>query len=94
MLAKYIVEFTAPLKKHEVANHYTTDDPVACVEFVEELLVRRFRIKAIRHAGADLSKHEFDRMIQTAAGMLASKSSCTALCISVEEEHSRFGFTA
>ncbi len=94
MLAKYNVEFTAPLKKQTPTTHYTTDDPVACVEFVEELLVGGFHIKAIQHDGLDLPRHDFDKMIRTAAGLVASKSICASLNISAEEEHSRFGFTA
>ena len=40
MIPKYTVEYTAQFKKHAHPNHYTTDDPVACEEFVEELLER------------------------------------------------------
>ena len=94
MLAKYNVEFMAPLRKQAPTNYYTTDDPVACVEFVEDLLERGFRVKAIQHEGVDLSRHEFDRMIKKAGGLLASKAICASLGIAAEEEHSRFGFTA
>ena len=51
-------------------------------------------IRAIKHEGEDLSKHEFDRIVKTAAGMLASKHICASLGIKVEEEKFRFGFTA
>ena len=68
------------------------DDPVACEEFVEELLERGFRIKTIKHEGLDISKPDFDKMIKTAAGMLASKRICASLGIKPEEEHYRFGF--
>ena len=40
-------------KKHAQMNHYSSDDPVACEEFVEELLERGFRIQAIKHEGLD-----------------------------------------
>ena len=72
-------------------QHYT-DDPVTCQEFLTELLERGCRIKAIRHEGVALPKADFDRMIKTAGGMLASRSICAALGISPEEEHFRFGF--
>ena len=94
MLPKYTVEYTAQFRKHAHTNHYSTDDPVACEEFVEELLERGFGIRAIKHDGLDLSKHEFDRMIRNAAGMLASKHICASLGIKSEEEKFRFGFTA
>src|SRR6266516_3233652 len=92
MLPKYTVEYTTQFKKHAQTNHYSTDDPVACEEFVEELLERGFRIQAIKHEGLDLPKHDFDKMIKAAAGMLASKRICAALGIKPDEEHYRFGF--
>jgi hypothetical protein len=92
MLPKYTIEYTTRFKKHAQTNHYSTDDPVASEEFIEELLERGFRIQAIKHDGLDLPKHDFDKLIKTAAGSLASKRICTALGIKPEEEHFRFGF--
>ena len=94
MLPKYTVEYTAHFKKHAQTNHHSTDDPVACEEFVEELLERGFAIRAIKHEGLDLPKPEFDRVVKTAAGMLASRHICASLGIKAEEERFRFGFTA
>jgi hypothetical protein len=94
MLPKYTIEYTTQFKKHAQTNHYSSDDPVACEEFIEELLERGFRIHAIKHEGLDLPMHEFDRMIKTAAGMLASKRICASLGVKSEEEHFRFGFAA
>ena len=94
MIPKYIIEYTAQFKKHAQPNHHSTDDPVACEEFVEELLERGFAIRAIKHEGLELPKNEFDRMVKTAAGMLASKRICASLGIKAEEEKYRFGFTA
>ncbi len=59
-----------------------------------ELLEGGFQIKAIRHEGIELPRTNADKLIKTAAGMLAAKSICNALGISAEEEHHRFGFTA
>lgn len=94
MLAKYTIEYVVPFRRQMPNAHFYTDDPVACEEFLLELLERGFPIRAIRHDGMDLAKTDFDRMIKTAAGMLAAKSIRTALGISAEEEHYRFGFTA
>ena len=94
MLPKYSVEYDARFRKHAQPHHYSTDDPVACEEFVEELLERGFSIRAIKHESLDLSKHEFDRVVKSAAGMLASKHVCASLGIKPEEEKYRFGFTA
>lgn len=94
MLAKYNIEYATHFKRHAPTYHYYSDDPVACEEFLSELLERGFRINAIRHEGVDMPKPSFDKMVKTAAGMVASKSVCNALGISAEEEHYRFGFTA
>jgi hypothetical protein len=94
MLPKYTIECTTQFRRHAQPNHYSTDDPAACEEFVEELLERGFAIRAIKHEGMDLPKPEFDRVAQTAAGMLASKHVCTSVGIKPEEAKFRFGFTA
>jgi hypothetical protein len=94
MLPKYTIEYTTRFRRHAQPNHYSTDDPVACEEFVEELLERGFAIHAIKHEGLDLPKNEFDRVVKTAAGMLASKHVCASLGIKADEEKFRFGFTA
>lgn len=94
MLPKYTIEYTTQFRRHAQPNHYSTDDPVACEEFVGELLERGMAIRAIKHEGEDLPKHEFDRIVKTAAGMLASKHICASLGIKAEEEKFRFGFAA
>jgi hypothetical protein len=94
MLPKYTVEYTTQFRRHAQPNHFSTDDPVACEEFVEELLERGFAVRAIKHEGLDLPKNEFDRVVKTAAGMMTSKRICASLGIKPEEEKYRFGFTA
>lgn len=94
MIPKYTIEYTLPFRRHSQAAHQSTDDPVACEEFIEELLERGFSIRAIKHEGLDLPKPEFDRIIKTAAGMMTSKHICASLGIKPEEEKFRFGFTA
>lgn len=94
MIPKYSIEYTTQFRKHAQSNHYSTDDPVACEDFVEELLERGFAIRGIKHEGLELPKPEFDRVIKTAAGMLASRHICASLGIKPEEEKFRFGFTA
>ena len=94
MIPKYNVEYTVDLGRHAHTSHYTTDDPVACEQFLTELLERGHRIRGIHHDGVELPKVESDRMIKTAASMLAAKRICLSLGIKPEEEHYRFGFTA
>ena len=94
MLPKYTIEYTMHLRRPSAAMRYDIDEPVACEEFLAELLERRCRIMHIRHDGVEMPKHDFDQMIKTAAGMVAAKSICSSLGISPEEEHYRFGFSA
>ena len=94
MLPKYTIEYTTQFRKHAQLNHHSTDDPVACEEFLEELLERGFAIRGIRHEGVGLPKIDFDRLVKNAAGMLASKRICASLGIKPDEEKYRFGFTA
>ena len=94
MIPKYTVEYGIQFRRHALTNHYSTDDPVACEEFLVELLERGFQIRDIKHEGVALPKGEFDQMLRTAGGMLASKHLCVSLGMKPEEERFRFGFAA
>lgn len=94
MMPKYNVEYAIHFKRSPEVYHFRSDDPVACEEFIEELLERGYHLRAIRHDGLDVPKVDFDKMVKTAAGMMAAKSICSSLGISKEEEHYRFGFAA
>lgn len=93
MIAKYHVEYAIQFRNHPHVSHYQTDDPVACVEFLSELLERDVRIVALRHEGVELERVEGDRLLKTAASMLAARRLCAALALKPDEEHHRFGFT-
>jgi hypothetical protein len=94
MFPKYTIEYSSKLRKQPQLHRYSTDDPVACEEAIEELLEMGLRIRAIKHEGLDLPKQDFDKMVKMAAGMLASKTICVSLGIKPEEERFRFGFAA
>lgn len=94
MIPKYNVEYTVDIGRHAHTSHYTTDDPVACESFLTELLERGHRIRGIHHEGVELSKVDFDRMVKTAASMLAAQRICISLGIKSDEERFRFGFAA
>ena len=94
MIPKYTIEYTIQFRKHAQPCHYSTDDPVACEEFLEELLEWGLPIRSVKHEGLELPRPEFDRLVKTAAGMLAAKHLCVSLGIKPEEEKYRFGFTA
>lgn len=94
MLAKYHIEYAMHLGRHAHVNHYQTDDPVAAEEFLVHLLEHGYRFHTVRHEGVELPRQESDKMLKTAAGVLASRHLCASLGIKPEEEHFRFGFTA
>jgi hypothetical protein len=93
MLPQYKIDYTVQFRRHANPNHHVTDDPVAAVEFLMELLERGFRIMAIHHDGVPLTPGEFDRMLRSAAHRLAARHLCQSLGISAEEERHRFGFS-
>lgn len=92
MLPKYTVEYSTRAREHAPVNHYGTDDPVACEDFLNQLLENGCRVHTIKHEGIDLPRVDFDRMLKTAAGMAAAKRLCQCLGIKPEEERYRFGF--
>lgn len=94
MLKKYSVEYSLQFRKHSPPEHhfYYTDDPVACEDFVQELLENGMGIHAIKHDGGDLPRVDFDRIVKVAASEIASRRICTSLNIKPEEERYRFGF--
>jgi hypothetical protein len=94
MIAKYKIEYAIPFHRHDQPHHYVTNDPVACEEFLTELLERGFKITGILHDGVALPKVESDRIIKTAAGILATKHICRSLGIDTAEAHHRFGSPA
>ena len=94
MIPKYTIEYTTPFRRAAAAHHYSTDDPVACEEFVEDLLERGYGIQAIKHEGVDLPRQDFDKLIKTAAGMTAARRICVSMKIKPDEERFRFGFAA
>ena len=93
MLAKYHLEYAMHLGRNAHVNHYQTDDPIAAEEFLVHLLDHGYRLHAIRHEGVELPRTESDRMLKTAASVLAAHKLCTTLGIKPDEEHFRFGFT-
>lgn len=92
MLPKYKIEYGVPFRNRTQELHYETDDPVACEDFLSDILERDFRLFAIKHEGEPLPKNDFDRFVKSAANMMAAKHICAALNINGEEERFRFGF--
>ena len=98
MIAKYNIEYAIPLhgrrQDNDHTEHYRTDDPVICEEILSGLLERGIIIKSVSHEGVALPRSEFDKMIRSAAGMLATRHICRSLGVDSIEAHHRFGFPA
>ena len=92
MVPKYRIDYSVNFRKHAHSAHYSTDDPVACEEFLAEVLDHGFAIRAVKHEGVDLPRADFDKVIGGAANLLASNKICASLGLKAEEEStSRFG---
>jgi hypothetical protein len=94
MLPKYKIDYAVPFQRHDKPQHHVADDSIACEEFLTELLERGFKITDVIHDGVALRRVEFDQMIKTAAGTLATKLICRSLGIDSVEAHHRFGVPA
>ncbi len=94
MLTKYAIEYIIlPQHNTRVFTHFT-DEPVEAEDFLMHLLVARARIKEIRHDGAALVGHQYDRMLKVAAERLASGLLRESLGLDAGEVKHRFGFAA
>lgn len=94
ILPKYHVVYALEFKHHREEYDFRTDDPVACEEFLSELIERKVRIVGIRHDGVDIAEKQFTQMIRNAAGMVATRHICASLNEDYEAVHHRFGFAA
>ena len=94
MLTKYKVQYSIPFSHQDQPHEHLSNDSVACEQFLTDLLEHGFKIKAVLHEGIELPKVEFDNLIKTAAGMLASNHLCRTLGIDRVEAHHRFGCPA
>jgi hypothetical protein len=94
MLTKFAIDYVAfPQHSHRVFTHLT-DDPIEAEDFLMHLLASRVRITAIRHDGAAMSSHQFDKMLKVAAERIASALLREALALDAVEIKDRFGFAA
>jgi hypothetical protein len=94
MIAKYKVGFDVDPHGRAPASHFSTDDPVTCIQFLADLLERKVHLREILHEGVALEPKEFDALIHSAALQLTSRHVCASLKISTEEAHVRFGLPA
>ena len=94
MLNKFAIDYFA--LPHHNARLFThrTDDPIEAEDFLMHLLIARALIKEIRHEGAPLTVHQFDRMLKVAAERIASTLLRESLSLDAEQVKDRFGFAA
>jgi len=91
MLKTYAIDYTIrPQHNHIVSTHFT-DDPVEVENFLMHLLVARAHIGEIRHHGAPLVGHQYDRMLKIAAERIASAMLLESLALDPSAVKARFG---
>lgn len=90
----YEIEYSSGNRGDSKLQSYSTDDPIACENFLVDLLERGQKIRKISHGGDALSQDGFDRMIKAAAGILAKNHVCKSLGVDSLEAHYRFGVPA
>ena len=94
MLTKFAIDYIAfPHHSSRVFTHQT-DDPIEAEDFLMHLLAARVRITQIRHDGAAMPVHQFDRMLKVAAERIASQLLRESLALDGAEVKDRFGFAA
>ena len=95
MLSKYALDYVV-FPHHQRGRTFThfTDDPIAAEDFLMHLLVARARITEIRHDGAPMTAHAFNRLLKVAAERIASALLRESLALDAAEIKDRFGFAA
>jgi hypothetical protein len=90
----YDIEYSTGRRGEISREHFETDDPIACENFLVNLLEKKSKIHRICHNGTELSPQAFDRMIKSAAGMMAQEHVCESLGCDSVDAHYRFGVPA
>ena len=94
MLTKYAIDYLVfPHSRGRTFTHLS-NDPIEVEDFLMHLLASRARIVVIRHDGAALSNHLFDRMLKVAAERVASELLRESLALDYAEVKNRFGFAS
>ncbi len=94
MLSKFSIEYVIFPQHSDTVRTHLTDDPIEAEEFLMHLLLVRARIMEIRHEGATLTGHQFDRMLKIAAERIVSQLLAESLHADASGIKSRFGFAA
>ncbi len=94
MLNTFAIDYLAFPHHHGRVFTYQSDDPIETEDFLMHLLLVRARITGIRHNGAPMTGHAFDRMMKVAAERLASELLKESLGLDPIAIKDRFGFSA
>ena len=94
MLSKFSIDYVIFPQQNTVVRTHFTDDPIEAEEFLMSLLMIHARISAIRHDGALLTGHQFDRMLKIAAERIVSQLLAESLHVDADDVKTRFGFAA
>ena len=94
MLSKFSIDYVIfPQHNTAIRTHFT-DDPIEAEEFLMNLLLVHARVCAIRHEGALLTSHQFDRMLKIAGERIVSQLLTESLHVDAADVKTRFGFAA
>ena len=94
LLSIFSIILSASVTASEIAASIAGEFFSNCEDFLATLLEHNFKIQGIRHEGVDLVNGKFDKMIKTAAGVMATKHICAALGIDSVEACRRFSLPA
>ena len=94
MLSKFSIDYVIVPQHNTTIRTHFTDDPIEAEEFLMSLLMVHARIAAIRHDGALLTGHQFDRMLKIAAERIVSQLLAESLHVDAADVKNRFGFAA
>lgn len=94
MLNKFAIDYTVFPQHRGRSFTHLSDDPIEVEDFLMHLLAARARITAIRHNGAVMTDHQFNRMLKVAAERIASELLRESLSLDAAEIKDRFGFAA
>jgi hypothetical protein len=94
MLNKFAIDYIAFPQHSTRVFTYQTDDPIEVEDLLMHLLASRVRITEIRHDGAAMTGHQFDRMLKVAAERIASQLLRESLGLDGAQVKDRFGFAA
>lgn len=91
MLKIYAIDYTIRPQHNPVVTTHFTDDPVEAEDFLMHLLVARACIGEIRHHGASLVGHQYDRMLKIAAERIATAMLLESLALDPSAVKARLG---